>query len=638
MTMKTPQLKTTITENDIAGLRLTCGLEIHQQLEGRKLFCECPTNIRDDTPDFRITRLLRASAGESGIIDKAAATEMRKNRTFTYQGYIDSTCLVEMDEEPPHDVSREALDSALSLSKLFSMNIADQIRFMRKTVVDGSNTAGFQRTALIAANGRLKTGKGEQNPEKSDQGSGYSVQGAVVGVKTICLEEDSAKNVTETTGEKTYNLSRLGIPLIEIATAPDIHHPDTVKEVAEHIGMALRSLGTVKRGLGTIRQDVNISIAEGERVEIKGAQDLKTLPTLAKNEMLRQHNMLRIFDELKRRDAHVEKSGTAIYFHELESLTGSSSKVIRSAYEKNNGGVIAAKLEGFSGTLGLEVQPGRRFGSELSDHAKTMGVKGLFHSDELPAYGITEDEKQAVFKELSCNPETDAFVLIADEKTVARKALHEALLRADDFSLCKCVRQARPDGTTQYMRPMPGAARMYPETDVEPFTVDKDSISVPELLSERIKRLSKKFGLSEEMTKRLLKDGIDIEKLTETYPNVKQSVIVDLYYSLPSQLKKKEGLDIDISDYDKELLTRLNDNLITKESLYEILKQLAQGKKVDYTEFRPLTLDDIKDDVKKIVKENEGAPKGAIIGKVMAKYKGKVDGKELSDYVKSLFA
>ncbi|MFW6378893.1 MAG: hypothetical protein ACOCZV_02625, partial [Nanoarchaeota archaeon] len=189
---------------------------------------------------------------------------------------------------------------------------------------------------------------------------------------------------------------------------------------------------------------------------------------------------------------------------------------------------------------------------------------------------------------------------------------------------------------TQYMRPMPGADRMYPETDVEPITIDKESIIVPELLSRKISRLSKKHGLSEEMTKRLLKDRIDIEKLTETYPNVKRSTIIDLYYSLPTQLKKKEGLDIDMKEYDKELLSRLNDNLITKGSLPGIIKQLATGKKVDYAEFRPLTIDDIKDDIKRIISENEGVPMGAIIGKVMGKYKGKVDGKELSEYVKSI--
>ncbi|MGM5480821.1 MAG: Glu-tRNA(Gln) amidotransferase subunit GatE [Nanobdellota archaeon] len=615
MIAKTPQLKTTITEDDLNELKLTCGLEIHQQLEGRKLFCHCPTIIRDDKPDFEVKRHLRASAGESGLVDKAAAAETKKKKHFIYQGYNNTTCLVELDEEPPHEVSGKALDSALSLSKLFSMNIVDQVRFMRKTVVNGSNTSGFQRTAMIASDGNLETESGNK-----------------IGVETICLEEDSAKDIATTGKSKTYNLSRLGIPLIEIATAPDIHHPETVKEVAEFIGMALRSLDNVKRGLGTIRQDVNISIEKGVRVEIKGAQDLKMLSALARNEMLRQHNMLQIFKELKNRKANADNPIQDI----TNTIKNSTSKVIQSALKNENGTVLAVKLEGYAGITGLEVQQGRRYGSELSDHAKVMGVKGLFHADELPNYGITEEEKQAIFQTLDANPATDNFLLIAAEKEVATRAMEAAIKAAGTLTLEKSVRQARSDGTTQYMRPMPGAARMYPETDVEPITIDKDSIAVPELLSDKINRLSKKYDLSEEMTKRLLKDGINIEKLTETYPNVKQSVIIDLYYSLPAQLKKKEGLDIEMNQHDVDLLSRLNDNIITKESLPEILKQLARGKKVNYSDFRPLTIEDVKDDVKQVVKEMEGAPMGAIIGKMMGKYKGTIDGKELSEYVKSL--
>ncbi|MFW5865729.1 MAG: GAD domain-containing protein, partial [Nanoarchaeota archaeon] len=440
MTAKIPQLKTTITEDDINELKLTCGLEIHQQLQGRKLFCNCPTIIRDDKPDFEVKRLLRASSGESGEVDKAAAAEVKKRKCFIYQGYDDTTCIVELDEEPPHDVSEEAVNAALSLSKLFSMNITDQIRFMRKTVVDGSNTSGFQRTALVATDGKLQTRIREQGSDDSAHESGSNSQGSVagsleqrsghgeagfgtvVGVETICLEEDSAKAITTTDTSKTYNLSRLGIPLIEIATAPDIHHPDTVKEVAEHIGMILRSLDTLKRGLGTIRQDVNISIEKGVRVEIKGAQDLKMIPTLVRNEMLRQHNMLVIFEELKNRNANADNPIRDI----SDAMKNSSSKVLQSALKKKNGAALAVKLEGYKGITGLEVQQGRRYGSELSDHAKVMGVKGLFHADELPEYGITQEEKQEIFKLLGADPETDNFLLIAAEKEVATRAMKAA--------------------------------------------------------------------------------------------------------------------------------------------------------------------------------------------------------------------
>src|SRR3989338_1320255 len=97
---------------DYHHLGLMMGLEIHQQLEGKKLFCNCPTQIRDDQPHFTIHRKLRASAGESGEIDIAAQQEQSRGRSFAYEGYTDTTCLVEADEEPPHELNKDALYTA----------------------------------------------------------------------------------------------------------------------------------------------------------------------------------------------------------------------------------------------------------------------------------------------------------------------------------------------------------------------------------------------------------------------------------------------------------------------------------------------------------------------------------------------
>lgn len=614
MNMEAPKMKTFLTDEEIGRLGLKSGIEIHQQLEGKKLFCDCPTIIRDDKPEFVVKRYLRASAGESGKIDAAAMAETKKHKYYVYEGYEDSTCLVELDEQPPGEVNRQALDAALKIAKLFGMNVVDQLRFMRKTVVNGSNTSGFQRTGLVATGGKL--------PDHD------------VGVEVLCLEEDACKEV-ESDSEKTiYNLSRLGIPLLEIATAPDLKTPEQIAEVSEYIGMVLRSLPNVKRGLGTIRQDVNVSIKEGVRVEIKGAQDLKMIPALVRNEALRQHNLLIIFEELKRRWAKVTDDNGNVRIRTIKSLEKTESKVIRSALD--NGGVVyGVKLKGFAGLLGLKIQTGRRYGSELSDYAKVMGVKGLFHSDELPAYGITETEKQAIFQELACTND-DAFILIADKEEVAQRAIAAAIERAGDFSLRKEVRTAKPDGSTMFMRPMPGAARMYPETDVKPVTIDLDSVEVPELLSKKIKDIVEKYGLTEDVAKRLLKDKIDIDNLTNKYNNLKPSFIVDFFYSLPSQLKKKHNTDIDIFKYSDILLEKLNNNTITKDSLDMILFDLAHGKEINYDSYKVLSIDEIRPEVEQVVKEMQGAPRGAIIGKLMGKYKGKVDGKALNDLITSL--
>ena len=614
--MQLPKLKKELTTKELLALGLKSGIEIHQQLEGKKLFCNCPTTIRDDKPEFVVKRFLRASAGESGKVDAAALAETKKKKFYEYEGYNDTTCLVELDEEPPGKVNKDAFYSCLQIAKLFSMNVVDQVRFMRKTVVNGSNTSGFQRTALVAVDGKL--------PD-------YDVR-----VESVCLEEDACKEVSITNEKTAYNLSRLGIPLIEIATAPDLKTPQQIADVAEYIGMVLRSLPHVKRGLGSIRQDVNISISDGLRVEIKGAQDLKMIPTLAHYEALRQYNLLEIFKTLKERKARVTDEDGNVHFQPIVNLRKTKSEVIRAGLEKPTGIVYGAKLTGFAGIIGLEIQPGRRYGSELSDYAKVMGVKGLFHSDELPNYGISEEEKQQVFKDLNCDPEKDAFILIADKELIAQRAMIAALTRASDFTLKKEVRTAKPDGTTVYMRPMPGAARMYPETDVKAIFTDMSVVEVPKLLSEKMEDLQKRFGVTPDIAKRVLRDNLKLDELHKKYPAVKMSFIIDTFYGLHGMIKKKYNLEVNMFEYAPLLLQKLNNNEITKDSFVDIVLQLARGKSVDYSLFKPVSLDSLRPEIEKIVLDMKDAPLGAIIGKVMSVYKGKVDGRELRVLIQEL--
>jgi len=604
---------TKLTEEELISLGLKSGLEIHQQLEGHKLFCSCPTKIRDDEPDFVITRKLRASIGELGEVDSAALLEQNKEKEFHYEGYNNTTCLVELDEIPPQKINELALKTALSIGKIFNMTFPDTIKFMRKTVIDGSNTSGFQRTALIATDGLLQ----KDSP---------------IHIESVCLEEDSCKNVEDTKKHKKYNLSRLGIPLIEIATGPDLKNPTEIKETAEFIGMILRSFPNVKRGLGTIRQDINVSIRDGVRVEIKGAQDLKLIPTYVEFEAIRQKNTINLFEELKKRKAKVSKKVVDL----SETLQNCNSKVIRSGLEKQNGCVLGIRLEQFAGLVGFEVQPGRRFGSELSDHAKTVGVKGLFHSDELPNYGITEREKEFIYEALNCDVKQDAFIIIADTKLVAEKAMKLVIERASDFNIRKCVRNARPDGTSSYMRPMSGSSRMYPETDIKSIKVDLKNIEIPKLLSEQIEELKTKFNLTEDICKRLIREDINIFELVKAYENVKASYMVDYYFSLPSLIKKKHNLDVNVREFDKELFSKLNKNEISKDAIIEILVKLVSKESVDYESYKPLSIEDVEEDIKKIILENKHLARGAVMGKIMNKYNGKVDGAEINKLVSKL--
>ncbi|MEK6845750.1 MAG: Glu-tRNA(Gln) amidotransferase subunit GatE, partial [Nanoarchaeota archaeon] len=353
-----------------------------------------------------------------------------------------------------------------------------------KTVVDGSNTSGFQRTALIARGGTIKTSEGE------------------VRISNISLEEEACKNIQESpeedkAGLKVWRLDRLGIPLIEIGTEPDIKSPLQCQEASKKIGILLRSLLGVKRGLGTIRQDVNISIAGGDRIEVKGFQELALIPTLVELEVQRQQNLIAIHELLKK-----NKNLKAEEIIELNNVfSKSESKLIKSVLEKK-GKIFGVKLGGFAGILGKELQPKRRYGTEMYDHAKIYGVGGMIHSDEdLSKYKFSEAEIREIKQKLNVQA-SDAFIIIADQEEKARKGIQAALQRAElqfKVAVPREVRKANPDATTSYMRPLPGAARMYPETDVPLIRPDLKNIQIPETLEEKFLRYQKQLGLSKDL-------------------------------------------------------------------------------------------------------------------------------------------
>lgn len=281
---------------DYKKLGFKCGIEIHQQLETHKLFCKCPSLVNDDSkPDIIFERTLKAVAGETGKIDIAAKFEQSKNKRYIYEACKTSSCLIEYDEEPINKVNMDALKTALEIALLLNAKIIDYIQFMRKTVVDGSNVSGFQRTALIAVDGYIETSKGK------------------VGIETICLEEEAAKKIEEKEYHVKYRLDRLGVPLIEIATDASIKDNEHAKEVASKLGMILRSTNKVKRGIGSIRQDINVSIKGKSRVEIKGFQDLKSIPLIIHNEVLRHTKNKKIEPQVRK----AETDGSTSYLRPM---------------------------------------------------------------------------------------------------------------------------------------------------------------------------------------------------------------------------------------------------------------------------------------------------------------------------------
>ncbi|WP_292473372.1 Glu-tRNA(Gln) amidotransferase subunit GatE [Methanosphaera sp.] len=609
-------------------LGLMMGLEIHQQLDSKtKLFCRCPNSLTDKKPERRIYRRLRPTQSELGEIDRAAYEESQRNLQFVYEAYNHHTCLVEADEEPPAKLNQEAVDISIILASLMNMTVVDEFHTMRKQVIDGSNTSGFQRTGILATDGYVETEFGN------------------VTIETLGLEEDAARRIGEEEGKIVFRLDRLGIPLAEITTSPDMHHPQQVQQVAYQLGQILRST-KVKRGLGTIRQDLNISIREGARIEVKGVQDLELMPTIVENEVQRQLNLIDIAKELQKRDAKVE---TCIY-DVTGLLENTNSKVVKGILEADNSGVLAIKLKHFAGLIGREVQPGKRLGTEFSEHGKKMGVSGLFHTDELPNYGITQEEVDSIRNDLLLEDD-DAFILVAGPKDKAHNALNEVIERAKDaiIGVPEETRRAQDNGNTEYMRPLPTASRMYVETDIPTEIIDPERVAriasnLPELPAVKKERIQKEYSLSDELAEQLVQRnnaGL-FEEIKAELPNMDATKIASDIVSTIRDLKR-DGYDV--KKLNKDVLVEifaLVDNDVIPAAKTEVIfkdacEDISPMDSVKKNNLEKLSEDTVAQGIKEIVEENKSmieerkmGAMGPLMGKAMAKFQGKADGKIVS--------
>lgn len=623
------------------NIGLKAGLEIHQQLETKKLFCNCPSTLRSDEPSFRVERKLNPVVGESGKIDTAAAHEKIKDKTFIYEVY-DTNCLVELDEEPPHEMNQEALKIALQIALLLNCKIFPVTQIMRKTVVDGSNTSGFQRTALIAHDGFIETSAGR------------------VGIETVAIEEDAARpsgkqEVDEPGFEaseevihagknsKVYKLDRLGIPLVEITTKPDLKSPEQIKEAALKIGEILRSC-KVKRGLGTIRQDLNVSIKGSERVEIKGFQEPKMMIKTVETEATRQQKLIEIHEELKKRKA---KGGNPEKLKEItEILKNTQCKFVKASLDKGSK-AIAAKLDGFNKLLGINFSENKRFGSEVSDYAKIQGVGGMIHSDEnLNKYNFSEKEI-ADIKEVLEIKKDDAFIIIVDEEKKAREAIKTAINRANsqiEKTSVKEVRKSNEDGTTTFLRPMPGEARMYPETDLKLLKISREQLdeakaTLPKLISEN-KSYLQEFGLNDELVKTIMQQEKleEFKYLLNTTKNAQ--LIAKCLTIFPKEIAVKTAgnyenvqakLTVNIIE---SVLQAVEQNKISENDVKVVLSKIYDGEKLE--EALKKEKIDLTEEIKLLIKEKPGLSSNAYMGLIMAKFKGKVNGKEVMEKIGEL--
>jgi glutamyl-tRNA(Gln) amidotransferase subunit E len=607
-----------MTDFDYEDLGLVAGLEIHQQLDtATKLFCECPTTLREpENAERTFTRYLHPTRSELGEIDEAALEESKVEREFEYLAY-DSTCLVEEDDEPPHTLDDEALATTLEIAQLLDMDVVDRAHVMRKVVIDGSNTSGFQRSTLVAHNGEIETSEGS------------------VGIEDVMLEEESAQRIEERESGVQYSLDRLGIPLVEIGTKPDIRSPEQAREAAEQIGMLLRSTGKVKRGLGTIRQDVNVSIADGARVEMKGVQSLDDIDDLVREEVRRQVELVDVADELQDRDASI---GDTQDVTDVFEDTGSG--VIRGALN-SDGVVYAVPLYGFDGLVGRELQEDRRLGTEFSDHAKRHGAGGIFHTDELPAYGVTDEEVTDLRDAVGAG-ENDAVAIVADDVGVAEGAIDAVADRARTAieGVPEETRGANDDGTSQYLRPLPGAARMYPETDVPAVDPDPSDVETPELLTEKVERYQNDYGLNEGLAEQVafgrrwplfeesVESGVDVTLAAQTL----ESTVTEL---------RRDNVPVEnlTDDHFRGVLGLVAEGELAQEGVPELLAALAENPEREAAELaEDLGLgsaaeDEVREAVVEVIERNADQVEeqgmgafSALMGECMGALRGKADG------------
>ena len=615
-----------MAEIDFEKIGLKVGLEIHQQLNtNKKLFCKCRP-IESDEYAEKFSRRLRTAKSELGELDPAALFEKTKSKKISYYANSQSSCLVEKDEEPPHDLDYDAKKISLLISCMLGSKIFSEIHVMRKTVIDGSNTAGFQRTMLVS------------------QGGNLNVNGKKIGVQAICLEEDAAKLLKDEQNERNYSLDRLGVPLVEIALEPVSTKPSEVKEIALTLGRWLRATGKVKRGIGSIRQDVNISVMNSGVVEVKGVQQLDQLEKIIDYEAKRQYGLILIAEKLKKLSITISKEDV---FDITEVFKDCESKIIQKAL-KLKIKIKAILVRNFSGMFGFEPYPGIRLGKEIGQLVRFFGVGGVFHSDELPNYGINDSDVDNVKKHLKL-VDGDGFLIIAGEDSKLDYAIDSIINRIKDATqgVPAETRGATQDGETIFLRPRPGASRMYPETDIPSISVLPEEIklakeNIPKSWNDSIAEIQQKYSLNSQLSEQIF-DSEYLELFEKICKNKKNSpnFVASILCSSITNLQRK-GFDAILlkPEHIIESFELLASDKIPKESLEIIFESIMSGKSenvsiaMQSTDVSSMGEDELNDILDKIIQNNMDLVKErgenalvTLMGIAMKEVRGKASGK-----------
>ena len=624
-----------MSELDIKNIGLKVGLEIHQQLDTKKkLFCDC-TPIEEEEFSIKFSRKLRAAKSELGKIDPAALFESTKSKTIVYYANPKSSCLVEEDEEPPHALDTDAKNIALLISSALGSKIFSEIHVMRKTVIDGSNTTGFQRRMLVAQGGHIE------------------VKGKKVGVQSICLEEDAGKLIKDEGNHRFFSLDRLGVPLVEIALDPVEGDPKFVKDIALTLGRLLRVTKKVMRGIGTIRQDVNISVEGGGVIEVKGVQQLDQLEKIIEFEAKRQHGLKLISEKINQtKFTGIDRKEDV--FDVTELMQECNSKIIKKSIEKQEK-IFGIKIKKLKGIFGFEPYSDVRLGKEIGQLVRFFGIGGVFHSDELPNYGIEDKDIKRVTEKLDIHND-DAFLIIAGEKISVKFAIDSIINRIE---LAKNgppaeTRAATQNGDTIFLRPRPGASRMYPETDIPTVKVTNEELvqvrsNIPKSWEESIRELEEKYKINNQLAEQIFdSEYFEIfEKICskkQNSPNFVVSVLCSTITNL-----ERSGLDSSLLNDEQIMMTfeLLGQEKINKESIQIIFEQIMSKKVNDVLQalenasITQLTENELDSILDKIIQDNTDKIKqeqmralSGIMGIAMKEVRGKASGKIINQKLK----
>jgi len=629
-----------MTDSDYAELGLKSGLEIHQQLTTKKkLFCRCPAEHFSKNYDAEILRHMRPTLSEFGEYDGTALMEFKTRKEIIYQLNKDTVCTYEMDDAPPFELNQHALDIALEITLLLNCNIVSELHIARKQYLDGSIPTGFQRTTILGIDGWI--------PYKDRK----------IGIIQLGLEEDACREVSDERHIRTYKTDRLSIPLIEVVTFPHMHTPHEVADVAQLIRQLTRSTGKVNRGIGAARQDVNISIEGGTRVEIKGVPRIPLIPRLVHNEAGRQKALLEIRDKLKQRGLTLNNFKPE-FFDVTDILKDTSYLPIKNVASKNFK-IKCVKLPFFKGILSYTTQPGTNFAKEISDRVRVIAcldiIPNIIHSDT--ADETISSTNWMKIKKMSGFESEDALVIVWGNPHDVETAAQEIVIRAREamIGVPGETRQSLPDGTTGFERILPGPDRMYPDTDLPPIAISEDRIqriqsNLPPLPWTRREKYQQ-LGLPDFMIDQLLlSEKIDI--YDQLIAELKIEPILAAVF-LTQNLKhyKRKGLPIDKLNLNSimTVFRAYKNKKIVREAIPIIVENWLNLNthpiEQAIAQYSITTEENVLLTIKEIINKNESVKihdhtkkVSYLIGKVMKKFKGRIDGKVVADLTAKLLS